>query len=125
MSGATGSASGRSLLRDYSLSIVAGTIFVVVLIGAAVSGWFEFVATAKAHHEAAHVFGSDGYVWEFAEQTLQNWQSEFLAVAVLVALASVLIHRGSAQSRDSQDERRRRVVAIGRRVDAIARREES
>jgi hypothetical protein len=115
----------RLWVRDYSLSIVAGAIFVVVWMGAAITGWFEFAATQRAHHEAAHLFGSDGYIWEFGEQTLQNWQSEFLVVALLVALSSVLLHRGSQQSRDSDDERRRRVVAIGARVDAaIARHQE-
>src|SRR3954447_2268944 len=117
--------SQRSFVRDYALSSVAGTIFLIVWIGAAITGWFEFVATAKAHDEVPKVFGSDGYIWEFAEQTLQNWQSEFLVVALLVAFASVLVHRGSQQSPDSQEERREQVLAIRRRVDAlIARRQE-
>jgi hypothetical protein len=111
-------------MRNYGLSIVAGGLFLATWIGAAISGWFEFSAEASAHHEAARVFGSDGYAWVFAEQTLQNWQSEFLVVALLVVFASLLIHRGSGQSRDSQDDRRRRVDEIARRVDALAQRQE-
>lgn len=89
----------RLWVRDYSLSIVAGAIFVVVWMGAAITGWFEFAATQRAHHEAAHLFGSDGYIWEFGEQTLQNWQSEFLAVGTMVVFTIYLRQRGSPESK--------------------------
>jgi hypothetical protein len=109
-------------VHDHALSIAATGIFLATWLGAAIVGWYEFVAEARAHDQTPHVFGSDGYAWVFAEQTFQNWQSEFLAVGLLIALASVLIHRGSQQSRDSLEERRERVLAISRRVDGVSRR---
>lgn len=105
--------------RDYALSIVMAVMFVVAWAGAAIAGWFEFASEQQAHGQTPQLFGDDGYVWTFAEQTLQNWQSEFLAVLALVVLASFLIHRGSQQSRDSKDELRTRIETVSKRVDAV------
>ena len=39
----------------------------------------------------------------FGQSTLENWQSEFLQLFSFVVVASVLIHRGSAESKDGTD----------------------
>ncbi len=39
----------------------------------------------------------------FGQSTLENWQSEFLQLFSFVVLAAVLIHRGSAESKDGTD----------------------
>lgn len=44
------------------------------------------------------------YVVEFSQSTMENWQSEFLQLFSFVLLSALLIHRGSGESRDS-DER--------------------
>jgi hypothetical protein len=97
-------------------------LYVVAQVASAVTGWAEFVDEATQHGQVPQLFGEDGYVWTFLEQTLQNWQSEFLALAVLVAFSAVLLHRGSEQSRDGQDDLMRRVQAVQKRVDALAER---
>jgi hypothetical protein len=109
----------RRDIRDYGLSVFAFTAYVIVQIGAAISGWVEYVAEQQQHGETPTFFGDNGYGWVLGEQTFQNWQSEFLALAVLVALSAVLLHLGSKQSREGNDETQARVSAIQRRVDRL------
>jgi hypothetical protein len=99
------------------LSIACFVLYAAAQTGAVIAGWFEFAAEQRQHGRPLTVFGDDGFAWTALEQTLQNWQSEFLALAVLVALSSVLIHRQSKHSRDGNDEARQRIQAINTRVD--------
>jgi hypothetical protein len=115
-----GLTSTRARLWIRGLSLVCFGLYAVTQLGAIVTGWVEFVADQTQHGSVPAVFGEDGYVWTLLEQTTQNWQSEFLALATLVVLTSVLIHRGSKHSRDGNDEIQRRVEAIRRRVQALA-----
>ena len=49
------------------------------------------------------MFGDDGYIWDFLAATFESWQSDFLQLLAMVVLTSFLIHRGSAESKDSND----------------------
>jgi hypothetical protein len=109
----------RHLLRDYGLSIAITVLFVISLIGAVVSGWFEYASQQASHAQAATIGGEDGYLPVLLEQVFQNWQSEFLALATLIALASVLVHKGSPESKDGDEQRARRIAAIEARVDRL------
>ena len=59
----------------------------------------EYSAGQRAHGSQPELFGDDGYGWVWAEWTLQNWQSEFLAVASMSILAVYLRQRGSPESK--------------------------
>ena len=91
-------------LRDYSLGIVLALLFFFSLLAQGVFGWYEFAADQQAHGEAAALFGSSGYIWRFLAATFENWQSEFLQLFTMAVLTAFLIHRGSAESKDSDDE---------------------
>lgn len=93
-----------SLWRDYSLSILVGLLFLLSLLLHTVFGWGQYAADQAAHGADATVWGDDGYVVYWGEWTFQNWQSEFLEVLVLIVLTKYFIHKGSPESRDSQDE---------------------
>lgn len=94
----------RRLWQEYGLSIALFGLFAVSFVLHTISGWYEYAADQQAHGEAATLFGDSGYAWSWAEWTLQNWQSEFLELGMIVVLSSVLIHRGSAESKDTEDE---------------------
>jgi hypothetical protein len=93
----------RKLWRDYNLSIVLAACFLVSWILQAFTGWMKFSAEQAQHTQTPSVFGSDGYIWEFAAATFENWQSEFLQLLCMVVFTAFLIHRGSAESKDSND----------------------
>jgi hypothetical protein len=40
----------------------------------------------------------------FAQSTLENWQSEFLQLFSFVVLAALFIHKGSAESKDTDEK---------------------
>jgi hypothetical protein len=52
-------------------------------------------------------------VSDFGQSTLENWQSEFLQLFSFVTLAALFIHKGSAESKDSDEE----VEASLRRIE--------
>jgi hypothetical protein len=64
-------------------------------------------------------FGSDGYVWSWAEATFENWQSEFLQLFAMVVLTSFLIFRGSSEFKDGDEEMKQSLDRIERRLDEL------
>ena len=61
-----------------------------------------------------------GFLVAFGQSTLENWQSEFLQLFSFVVLSAVLIHRGSAESRDTEERIERRLDEVMARLDALA-----
>jgi hypothetical protein len=111
--------SWQQLWQYYNLSIVLLSCFLITWALHAWTGWLKFSADQFAHNQAPHVFGSDGYIWEFAASTFENWQSEFLQLLAMVVLTSFLIHRGSAESKDSNDRLEAKVDQLNAKLDAL------
>ena len=107
------------LSRDYALGWVLLGLFVVFWIGQTVVGWQEFAAEQAALGESATVFGESGYVWNWARTTLENWQSEMLQLFAMVVLTSLLIFRGSPESKDGDEEMKQSLARIERRLDEL------
>jgi hypothetical protein len=108
--------------RDYGLSIALFSLFLVSFVIHTGAGWMQYSAEQSSHNQPAEVFGDDGYVWYWLEWTLQNWQSEFLELGVIVVLSSVLIHKGSAESKDSDDEIKQLLTSIEGKLDKLEER---
>ena len=81
-----------------------------------VTGWVEFVSEQQAHGEAAQLWGSSGYFWNWMQATFENWQSEFLQLFAMVVLTTFLIHKGSSESRDGDEEMRIAILRIEERL---------
>jgi hypothetical protein len=109
----------RELWRNYGLSITLFTLFGLSFIGHTAAGWMQYSADQESHGQTPTVFGDSGYVWYWGEWTLQNWQSEFLELGVIVVLSSFLIHKGSAESKDSDDEIKELLTSIERKLDGL------
>jgi hypothetical protein len=107
------------LWHDYGLSIALFAMFAVAFLLHTVTGWMQYSADQRSHGEQPTVFGDSGYGWYWGEWTLQNWQSEFLEVGVIVVLSSVLIHKGSAESKDSDEEIKRLLTSIENKLDEL------
>jgi hypothetical protein len=92
---------GGWVLRVYenSLSIVLLGLFALAFAGHLVTGARAFSAEEVAHGGKA--VSTIGFLFrsEFWFQSLQNWQSEFLAVGSLVVLSIYLRQRGSTESK--------------------------
>jgi hypothetical protein len=109
----------RRLWRDYNLSLVLLACFILSWILQAWTGWRKFSAEQVQHQQTPSVFGDDGYIWDFLAATFENWQSEFLQLLAMVVLTSFLIHRGSAESKDSNDRMESKLDAIQGRLDKL------
>jgi membrane protein implicated in regulation of membrane protease activity len=90
----------RKTFANFGLSIVLAILFFSSWIGQGISEWQIFVDQQRAHGQPVEV--SD-FITEFSQSTLENWQSEFLQLFSFVVLAALYLHRGSAESRDSDD----------------------
>ena len=111
--------------RDYGLGIVLALMFIASWIAQTLSGWVEFVAEQQSHGQAAELFGTDGYVWPWLQATMENWQSEFLQLFTMAVLTAFLIHKGSSESKDSDDEIMLELNAIRDDLDELKGRAKS
>jgi hypothetical protein len=93
---------GRDLLRklyENSLVLAMVVIFLLSWFGQSLNNWRFENDDRREHGEQA--IGWSTYVREadFWERTLQNWQSEFLAVGTMAAFTIYLRQRGSPESK--------------------------
>jgi hypothetical protein len=91
----------RPIWANFGLSLAFCALFLVSWIAHGIAEWGTYAEEQRAHGEPTEVAG---FVVAFGRATLENWQSEFLQLFSFVVLAAVLIHRGSAESKDSDDE---------------------
>lgn len=86
-------------LYEHSLSIALGLLFLFSFVGHAVAGAREYSLEQLRHGEpAASVWSYLGSP-TFWFESMQNWQSEFLAVFALVVLSIWLRGKGSPESK--------------------------
>jgi hypothetical protein len=111
----------KRLWENYNLSIVLATLFLAAWIVQTWTGWVKFADEQQAHGQAAQWLGSSGYIWEWASATMENWQSEFLQLLAFVVLTSFLIHRGSPESKDGDEEMKEQLTRIEQRLERIER----
>jgi hypothetical protein len=102
----------RSLWRNYNLSIVLAMMFAVSFGLQTWMGWREFSADEREHGHVAHWLSDDGYVWSWGHATFQNWQSEFLSQLTLVIFTAYLVHKGSHESKDTDERVDRQLARI-------------
>jgi hypothetical protein len=89
----------RTTLYSNSLLIVMVVIWLGSWFAQSVTGWSEYNADQITHDE--QTVNWLGYIGSatFWESTLQNWQSEFLAVGSFAVFAIFLRQRGSPESK--------------------------
>ncbi|MGE3689668.1 MAG: DUF6766 family protein, partial [Acidimicrobiia bacterium] len=82
---------GRSVVREFSLGLGLMVLFFVTWFAHAVTEWQVFTDEQLSHGAEPQV---GDFVAEFAQSTLENWQSEFLQLFSFVVLAALYIHKG-------------------------------
>jgi hypothetical protein len=89
----------RTKLYSNSLLIVMLLIWLGSWFAQSVTGWSEFNAEQLTHDEETVSWLSYVGTSTFWESTLQNWQSEFLAVGSFAVFTIFLRQRGSPESK--------------------------
>lgn len=89
----------RLTLYSRSLGLVMGAIFVASWLAQSVAGTSEYNESQLQNLEEPLSWWGYASSADFWNRTLQNWQSEFLAIATMVVLAIYLRQRGSPESK--------------------------
>jgi hypothetical protein len=89
----------RTAVFSRSLGLVMGAVFLLTWAATAVAGWADFNGQQLAQHQdPVTLLGYLGHA-DFWNRTLQNWQSEFLAVGSMAIFSVYLRQRGSPESK--------------------------
>jgi len=89
----------RHTLFSNSLLIVMGAIFLLSWLAQSLSGLVVFNSEQAEHGQDVLSWAEYVVSADFWNRTLQNWQSEFLAVGSMIALSIYLRQRGSPESK--------------------------
>jgi hypothetical protein len=89
----------RTLVFSWSLTLTMGAIFVVSWLAQSVGGWASYNETRLQQMQDPLPWRSYLLNADFWSRTLQNWQSEFLAVGSMAVLGIYLRQRGSPESK--------------------------
>jgi hypothetical protein len=99
MDGPKSTASAREWLHDRALTLVLLLMFAMFLGGQFVAGHRDYNDAQREHGRPpvdAWSYAATGHWWE---SVFENWESEFLQMAVFVLLTTMLVQRGSPESR--------------------------
>ena len=94
----------QRFLRDNGLSITLFGLFVVCIIGQAVAGWRAQSEELRAHGQPLIGFADYLTTGHFLSATFENWESEFLQMAVYVVLTIFLFQKGASESKKPDED---------------------
>ncbi len=97
------------VLKNFGLSISFCVLFFVSWLAQGIAQWQHYTDEQRDHGEPAEI---GDFVSDFSSSTLENWQSEFLQLFSFTIMAAVLIHKGSAESKDSDDRLEAAILRI-------------
>jgi hypothetical protein len=89
----------RLHLFSNSFVIVMGLVFLATWLAQSFASWTVFNDEQTAHDEEPVSWASYLVSSDFWERSLQNWQSEFLAVGTMAVFTIYLRQRGSPESK--------------------------
>ncbi|MFL5773803.1 MAG: DUF6766 family protein [Flavisolibacter sp.] len=90
----------KKFFRHNGLSIVFFVLFILTLIGQSVTGLKQYNNELKEHADQPVSYVDYLTTGHFFEATFENWESEFLQMALFVLLTMHLYQKGSSESKD-------------------------
>ena len=91
-------------VKNNSLSIAFLILFVFALFGQAATGFKEYNKEREEEGVRPVTVGYYLTSGHFIQATFENWESEFLQMALFVVLTVSLRQKGSSESKESDDE---------------------
>ncbi len=88
------------LLRNHSLGLFFGAIFLLSLAGQAFAGWHQFNSVQAAEGLGTLSFGRYLGSSDFVVDVSENWQSEYLQFLLYITATVWLVQRGSPESKE-------------------------
>lgn len=107
-------------IRNQSLAIFFGVLFLMALTGQSVAGFHDYNnqerAMAALTNESPELISFGGYLTspEFSRDVMENWQSEYLQFLLFILATIWLVQRGSPESKEpdsrgTESDRRQKV----------------
>ncbi len=90
----------RRFVRESSLSLFFGLLFLLALVGQAFAGWKQFNNEQLAGGFGRIGFGDYLTSADWAVDVAENWQSEYLQFTLYILLTVWLVQRGSPESKE-------------------------
>jgi hypothetical protein len=90
----------RRFLRENSLSILFGLLFLATLVGQSIAGWKDSNEELAAHGDPLVSWARYVYSSEFGSAVLENWQSEFLQFFTFILATIWFVQKGSNESKE-------------------------
>lgn len=97
-------ASKKTFLYRNRLSLALVLLFLISLAGQCITGWHEYNNGRNEHGKGEVRFSEYFRTGHFLQVTFENWESEFLQMALYVMLTISLRQQGSSESK-SLDEK--------------------
>ena len=94
----------RGFVRDNGLGLAFGGLFLVTLVGQAISGVADFNAQQSTNGLEPVSLGQYVTSSSFGVDVMENWQSEYLQFLLYIFATVWLVQRGSAESKEPGDE---------------------
>jgi hypothetical protein len=96
----------KSFLKNNGLSLVLFSIFLLLLIAQSITGYLHYNDEQQEHNQPTTLYVAYLQTGHFLEALGENWESEFLQMAVYVLFTVFLYQKGSAESKklDGSDE---------------------
>lgn len=90
----------REILRNNGLSLVLFMLFLLFLGGQIWAGWYHYNGDQQEHGKPQVALTAYLQTGAFGEAVFENWESEFLQMALYVILTVFLFQKGSSESKD-------------------------
>ncbi|QIX27117.1 hypothetical protein ncot_11310 [Nocardioides sp. JQ2195] len=90
----------RRFIKENSLSLVFGLLFILALVGQALAGWHQF--NDQQLGEGYHQITLGRYLLsaDFAVDVTENWQSEYLQFLLYITATVWFLQKGSPESKE-------------------------
>ena len=92
----------KQFFHNNGLSVVVFTLFAVFLFGQSVAGHLTYNQEREDHGQPPVSYSEYLVSGNHLEATAENWESEFLQMAIFVLFTAFLYQRGSAESKDPE-----------------------
>lgn len=92
-----------SFLYQNSLIVVFLILFMLSLFGQSYNGWHEFNDFLNDYKQSPVTYSYYLHSGHFIQATFENWESEFLQMALFVLFTIFLRQKGSSESKDCDE----------------------
>ena len=93
----------RRVLLENGLSLAAGALFAMTMVGLVLTGTATLNADQRDHGLPTVTVAGYLRTGAFLEAVMENWESEFLQMGIFVVLTAMLYQRGSAESKPIEE----------------------